>query len=69
MLRKITGAVLLGIASWMMVSPQALTGLKGLQWMHKYSFPGEVFLAIPVICAALFLLTLKPRSGADKVGH
>ncbi len=53
----------------MMVSPQALTGLKGLQWMHKYSFPAEILVAIPVICAALYLLELKPRSGVDKVSH
>lgn len=69
MSRKILGGVLLALAAWMMVSPQALTGLKGLQWMHKYSFPAEILVAIPVICAALYLLELKPRSGVDKVSH
>lgn len=68
-MRKVIGGILLALGAWMMVSPQALTGLKGLQWMHALSFPGEVLIAIPVFGAALYLLELKPRSGVDKVAH
>lgn len=68
-MRNISGWLLFALASWMMVSPQSLTGLKALQWMHQYSFAAEILVAIPVICAALYLLQLKPRSGVDKVSH
>ena len=68
-MRKILGGALLALAAWMMISPQALTGLKALQWMHQYSFAGEILFAVPVICAALYCLQLKPRAGVDKVSH
>jgi hypothetical protein len=44
----------------MLVSPQALIGLKNLQWMHKYSFSGEVLAGIVVLGVAYHLLDLRP---------
>jgi hypothetical protein len=45
---------------WMLLSPQALVGVAGLQWMAKYAFPGEVLMGIFVIGLAYYLLRLKP---------
>ena len=58
---KVIGWILFLVGAWMLVSPQALTGLAQLKWMHKYAFPAEVLLGIPVLAAALYLLDLKPK--------
>jgi hypothetical protein len=60
-MRKLLGWMVFLAATWMLVSPQALIGLKELAWMHKYAFSGEVLLAIPVMAIAYYLLDLKPR--------
>lgn len=53
---------LLGLAgSWMLVSPQALTGLKQLRWMHEYAFPGEVLAGMLLLGLAYYLLDIRPK--------
>ena len=59
-MRKFLGWIVFLAGAWMLVSPQALIGLKELRWMHRYSFTGEVLLAIPVMAVAYYLLDLKP---------
>lgn len=57
---KLLGWVLFAIGSWMLVSPQALTGLKQLKWMHTYAFSGEVLVGIVVLALGLYFIDLKP---------
>ena len=64
-MRRILGIVLALIGSWMLVSPQALTGLAELKWMYKYAFSGEVLVAIPVIAVGFYLIGF----AAPKVGR
>ncbi|MBZ2172964.1 hypothetical protein [Nitratidesulfovibrio sp. SRB-5] len=52
----------------MLLSPQSLTGLKYLKWMHDYAFPGEVLLGIAVLCAAYYCLAFPPKK-AEKPSH
>ena len=59
-MRKLIGSTAFLAGAWMLVSPQALIGLKELRWMHRYAFTGEVLLAIPVMALAYYLLDLKP---------
>ena len=65
-MRKLLGWAAFVAGSWMLVSPQALTGLKELNWMHNYTFSGEVLLGIVVIALAYYLLDLKPVGKAGK---
>lgn len=58
-MRKLIGYILAIAGSWMLISPQSLTGLKYLKWMHNYAFPGEVLVGIVVLAAAYFCLDLK----------
>lgn len=67
-MRKFIGYLLIALGSWMMVSPQALTGLVYLKWMHEYSFPGEVLVGIVVLCAAYLCLGFKVKL-PDKPSH
>lgn len=60
-MRKLVGWILFLAGSWMLVSPQALIGIKQLSWMSQYAFSGEVLPGILVIAAAYYLLELKPR--------
>jgi hypothetical protein len=60
-MRKIVGWILFLVGSWMLVSPQALIGVKELSWMSKCAFSGEVLPAILVTSAGYYLLELKPR--------
>ena len=60
-MRKILGWLALAAGAWMLISPQALMGLKQLQWMHRYSFSGEAVVAIPVLGLAYYLLDFKPE--------
>ena len=64
-MRKLAGWAMFVAGAWMLVSPQALIGLKELQWMHKYSFSGEVLAGIFVLGIAYQLLDLRP---AKKTG-
>lgn len=69
-MRKVLGWILLLAGSWMLVSPQALLGLKQLKWMYNYAFPGEVLLGILVVCAGYFFLDFKiDLEKANKHGH
>ena len=61
-MRKLAGWTLFAAGAWMLVSPQALIGLKQLQWMHQYSFSGEVLVGIVVLSVAYFLLDFKDSS-------
>ena len=61
-MRKFLGWLALLAGAWMLISPQALMGLKQLQWMHRYAFSGEAVLAIPVMGIAYYLLDFKPAS-------
>ena len=63
-MRKLAGWILFAVGAWMLVSPQALIGLKQLQWMHKYSFSGEVLVGIVVLSVAYFLLDFKDSASS-----
>lgn len=67
-MNKPLGYALLAAGSWMLLSPQSLTGLKYLKWMHDYAFPGEVLLGIAVLCAAYYCLAFPPKK-AEKPSH
>jgi hypothetical protein len=68
-MRKFVGWIVFLVGSWMLVSPQALLGLRELKWMTKFAFPGEVLVGIVVISVAYYLLKLQPSRNAGKVGH
>jgi hypothetical protein len=68
-MRKIVGFLLFLLASWMLISPQALIGLTELKWMYKYSFAGEILLGALVICIAYYLLDFKPGKATSKPSH
>ncbi|MFZ5648159.1 MAG: hypothetical protein ACOY30_11135 [Bacillota bacterium] len=69
-MRKVLGWILFAIGSWMLISPQALLGLKQLKWMYDYAFPGEVLIGVVVMCAAYYLLDVKiDLEKASKAGH
>jgi len=68
-MRKVLGFLLFLLGSWMLVSPQSLTGLPELKWMYKYAFAGEILMGAAVVCIAYFLLDLKPGSRAAKTSH
>lgn len=53
---KVLGYLILLVGIWMMVSPQAILGLKELKWMANYAFPGEAFLGALVASAAFLLI-------------
>ena len=59
-MRRLLGWILFLAGAWMLVSPQALTGLEQLRWMHRYTFPGEVLAGVVVMAAAYFLLDFQP---------
>ena len=56
---KVSGGVLLALGAWMLISPQAQLGLKGLSWMQDYAFPGEALFGILAIVSAYYLLNFK----------
>lgn len=58
---KVLGYFVLFAGIWMMVSPQAVLGLKELKWMANYAFPGEAFLGA-LVAASSFLLIRSPKS-------
>lgn len=66
---KIVGWIIFAVGSWMLVSPQAVTGLAQLKWMYKYAFPGEVLLGIVVMLGAYYLIGMAPAKKPDKPGH
>ena len=53
---KILGYIVFLIGVWMMVSPQAIIGLKELKWMADYSFAGEAFLGALISSSAFLLI-------------
>ena len=65
-MRKFIGWIVLLAGSWLLVAPQALIGLKELQWMHACSFRGDVLLGIVTVAIAYYLLDLEPRKKAGK---
>ena len=67
-MKRIIGIALVFVGSWMLVSPQALTGLVYLKWMHKYAFAGEVLLGIIILCLAYYCIDFK-RQEPKKSGH
>lgn len=69
-MRKIVGWILLLVGSWMLISPQALLGLKELKWMYNYAFSGEVLLGVLIVCISYFLIDFKvDLSKSDSHGH
>ena len=64
-MRRLVGWLLFLAGAWMLISPQALIGLKELKWMHRYSFSGETWLAILLLGLAYHLLDLKPPRKAS----
>ena len=54
-MRKFLAIVLFLAGAWMLISPQALTGLAQLKWMASYSFAGEVLVGIVILAAAYWL--------------
>lgn len=60
-MRKFFGYVLGAAGCWMLLSPQSLTGIKYLQWMHRYAFPGEVLVGIVVLCVASYMLNVTTK--------
>ena len=69
---KVLGWLLFLVGAWMLICPQALTGLKALKWMDKYAFPGEVLLGIVVLAVALYFVDIKPRcdlTNSDREGQ
>ena len=63
-MRRILGIIVALVGSWMLVSPQALLGLKQLKWMYKYAFSGEILVGIVVVAAGFYLIGFS----APKVG-
>jgi hypothetical protein len=59
MLLKVSGWGLLALGAWMLISPQAQLGLKGLNWMQDYAFPGEALFGILLTVPAYYLLNFK----------
>ena len=59
-MRKLLGWILFLAGGWMLVSPQALTGLEQLRWIHRYVFQGEVLAGVLVLALSYFLLDFKP---------
>ncbi len=57
-MRKAMGWLLFLIGCWMLISPQAILGLKQLKWIYDYSFPGEIAVGIIVICIAFYLIDI-----------
>jgi hypothetical protein len=68
-MRKLLGWILFAVASWMLVSPQAILGLQELKWMAKYAFSGEVLVAIPVLALAYYLLNFRLNPKTEKLRH
>jgi hypothetical protein len=63
---KVLGYILFLIGIWMMVSPQAALGLKELNWIADYSFPGEAFLGALVSAGSLLIIgKLKPNQSVE----
>ena len=58
-MRKPLGWVLFGIGAWMLISPQALLGLRELKWVYDYAFPGEALVGIILLSIAYYLLDWK----------
>ncbi len=67
-MRKAVGYALIAVGSWMLVSPQSLTGLAYLKWMHKYAFAGEPLMGMAALCAAYYCLDFKAQV-PDKPSH
>ncbi len=63
-MRRILGIIVALVGSWMLVSPQAMLGLKELRWMYKSAFPGEVLIGIVVVAVGFYLIGFS----APKVG-
>lgn len=68
-MRKLAGCCLFAAGFWMLVSPQAAVGLKELQWLSRYAFPGEVLAGIAVLVLAYWLLDLNADFGGDGKGQ
>ena len=58
-MRRLWGWILFAVGTWMLISPQALLGLKELKWVYDYAFPGEALAGILVLSAAYYLLDFK----------
>ena len=50
---RAVGAGLLAPALWMIVAPQARSGLPALQWLARSAFPGEALLGAAALLVAL----------------
>ncbi len=68
MMKKTLGYALLAAGSWMLLSPQSLTGIKYLKWMYDYAFPGEVLLGMVVLGASYYCLGFPPKK-QEKPSH
>lgn len=56
---KAAGVSLSILGSIMFIPPQANLGLQQLRWMSKYSFPGEIVVAIVVLGFGLYLYSVE----------
>jgi hypothetical protein len=68
-MRRFVGWILFLVASWMLVSPQAVLGLRELKWMARYAFPGEILLSIPVLTLAYYLLNFRLNQKTERLRH
>ena len=59
-MRAFFGWILLIGGAGMLAVPQARLGLKQLQWMYSFAFPGEAALGMLVVSASLYLLAARP---------
>jgi hypothetical protein len=58
-MRKLWGWILFAAGAWMLISPQAILGLKELTWLYHYAFPGEALAGILVLSAAYYVLDFR----------
>lgn len=68
-MRRLTGWILFAAGAWMLISPQALLGLKELKWLYNYAFPGEALAGVLVLSAAYYLLDFKVDLKKTAKGH
>jgi hypothetical protein len=56
---KCIGAMLTAIGGVLFIPPQAILGVNELKWAYRYSFPGEVLVAICTLCLGLYIYNFR----------
>ncbi len=65
---RVLASGLLALGFWMIVAPQARSGLPALQWLARSAFSGEALLGAAVLLVALTgLLGGRPRDQESQV--